>query len=322
MSKIKYEYGRDETYDKDYVVRLLEKDTIELERLAGEMVAAAESFGSGVGEFDTHALYHGYNLGYGGMLQGHNEVEMSIPCGDLNRMAWRKFYVLPIHVFYKPGEETFRAYLEYGTPRSKALRLTIDDNAVKYAKPMLLGHDLHLPTKPIEYFFDMAQVYTIMLAANENALAGLKATGKINAHIASFQQEPGWPAGLIKFEKVNSNVTCDMCGRWVVQAHLSRHKSSRTCQAETTSKDVREAGYVNVTHARGISRILKADVGVVARPKAIEYWAPGWVAAAIERYNEGKGFAGMSIDEYLQKMKPDEVEDAQLPEEFDPEGQD
>jgi len=313
MSKIKYEYDRYETFDRDEVARFIENHTTDIERLAGEAVSALESFGSDTPEFDTHFLHASNWGGYGQILSNEN-VELSLPLGEVGRRSWIKYAVVPIHIILKKHLPVqFVAYAEYRTHKSKALMFDMSAASMYQGGAKFMGRPFNPPGSPIEYFYSLADMYTQALEINEVALSTLKTTGKISEYIATFVREQSLPYGAIKFERIVSNAMCEKCGRWIPHHSLSRHKSSRTCQAESTSKDVREAGYVNITHIRGIGRVLKADVGVVARPKSIEYWAPDWVAAAIKKYNDGGGFAGMSLDEYLDKMRPADAEQMQLP---------
>lgn len=102
-------------------------------------------------------------------------------------------------------------------------------------------------------------------------------------------------------------IMCADCGEVVNAQTYKAHRQSMKCMTMTMNRDVRETGYSEVDHGPHITAIKKSGIEIEVRPTGYAIWAPEWVKEAIKAYEEhkaGGGFAGLSLSEYLEKMKP------------------
>lgn len=106
--------------------------------------------------------------------------------------------------------------------------------------------------------------------------------------------------------RVFSGVLCPDCGYIINKSSFKQHRVSMKCMTDSSNRDVREAGYVELTTGPEMTAARVADIKIELRPSGYTMWAPPWVGDAVETYRRNNGFAGLSLGQYLAKMKPNE----------------
>jgi hypothetical protein len=110
----------------------------------------------------------------------------------------------------------------------------------------------------------------------------------------------------IAVTKVFSGIICPDCGRPVTKSVISSHRASMKCMTDTANRDVREVGWVTLNTSAEMHAIKSAGISIELRPSGYEMWIPRWANDAILAYNRDKGFAGLTLAQYLDKMRPNE----------------
>lgn len=130
-----------------------------------------------------------------------------------------------------------------------------------------------------------------------NVTAGLSEAGKTFVDRADSHMSSA---------KIFSGIMCKDCNEIVNSKSYNAHRTSMKCMTDTTNKDVRTSGYKAVEHGPHIAALKKSGVHFEIRPSGYTIWAPDWVQEAITAWEkEPGGFAGLSLSDYLEKMKPE-----------------
>lgn len=104
--------------------------------------------------------------------------------------------------------------------------------------------------------------------------------------------------------KIFDGVLCKDCGHVIAKTVYKQHLSSLKCMKETTDRDLREQGWVELDYGPHITAVKTANIPVELRPSGYTMWVEPWVGSALQAYEKNKGFAGMKLSEYIRKMKP------------------
>jgi hypothetical protein len=182
-----------------------------------------------------------------------------------------------------------------------------------YAENSKLGNwvSLHiLPPDPVKYDIDAMSSFigrlntevAVIDKAIESVSAGNKLEGKSFIH--SVSTSGSW--GVICKATTMKGVMCDSCGHILSASAIANHRSSLTCMRDTHTRDVEDKGWEMVNNPAHLAAIRKSGVEWDVRAEAFKMWAPNWVHQAIVSFNKNEGFGGLSLEEYLKKMKPKE----------------
>lgn len=99
---------------------------------------------------------------------------------------------------------------------------------------------------------------------------------------------------------------CQYCGAVYPSNKMARHQLSQICKIDSANRDLREQQWQPVEDGPEIRAIREAGIAMELRPNGFTMWAPPWVKDAMEQFKRNNGFAGMSLTEYLNKMKPED----------------
>lgn len=124
--------------------------------------------------------------------------------------------------------------------------------------------------------------------------------GKLNAtsiFVDSMQPQ-------VSAAKVFDGVLCKDCGHVISKTVYKQHLSSLKCMKDTTDRDLREQGWVELDNGPHITAVKSANIPVELRPSGYTMWVEPWVGAAIQSFDKNKGFAGLKLSDYIRKMKP------------------
>jgi hypothetical protein len=100
---------------------------------------------------------------------------------------------------------------------------------------------------------------------------------------------------------------CPKCGALLATSSLQRHIGTTTCI--TTSLDAsleKDRDFTRISNDQLERAIEKAGIEFERHPIAFGTWAPKWALDAYRSFKHGGGYAGMTLAEYLKRMKPDD----------------
>lgn len=101
---------------------------------------------------------------------------------------------------------------------------------------------------------------------------------------------------------IDTAVICKRC-KSIQLDDNSTHELSIACKDECEKFSMIERGYKIVTEEESEMLIKTKNVSYEYRPCGYVMWAPEWVRLAIDAFrNHDTDFAGMTLDEYLDKM--------------------
>lgn len=95
---------------------------------------------------------------------------------------------------------------------------------------------------------------------------------------------------------------CDNCSMPVPMSRVDTHKRSWMCPITKGQRDIQTKRLVVVDP--DVAEAVRSALGDEAMliPTRFDVAAPEWVATAIDTFNNGEGYAGMDLAEFLSKM--------------------
>lgn len=99
-------------------------------------------------------------------------------------------------------------------------------------------------------------------------------------------------------------ITCDVCGVNVTTLTLDDHKLTVDCRNVKLESELADKGLCLIEDlADEIALSKTRNIPIEYHPSGFNMYVPGWVEGAISAYKKhNRGFAGMSLHEYLDKM--------------------
>lgn len=136
-------------------------------------------------------------------------------------------------------------------------------------------------------------------------------TGWWRTHEDRWHVEPDWSrpdrasshSSYVRFSLMDG-IRCPNCNMAVVRADLSKHQIHPICNITKDTKDAINRGLTKTDFDLGM---ICREAGIETAMVAVKYdiHIPAWVEDAIRLYNlQGQDYAGMSLVEYLARMKP------------------
>lgn len=110
----------------------------------------------------------------------------------------------------------------------------------------------------------------------------------------------------ISVAKTTMAAECPECGHLIHLSGVNSHRGSLKCLQATNDRDLREAGWIQMDYPTYTSAIKKAGIKYDIRATGFTMWVPRWVDDAIKQYQKNSGYGGMTLPQYLEKMKPHE----------------
>lgn len=107
--------------------------------------------------------------------------------------------------------------------------------------------------------------------------------------------------GVITEARTATSVICDNCGHIVVKRNMSSHAISLACKQATNDRDLRQLGWKTLS-GHHVAAIFKSGVQHDIRASGFTMWVPPWVESAINKYEKGEGYGGMTLSEFLSKL--------------------
>lgn len=131
----------------------------------------------------------------------------------------------------------------------------------------------------------------------------------ITQEVEQYSKQFGWVFVTIGLPDV---VQCTKCGETIGSKSLASHQQRDTCKDKTRRKEIESSGYHQV--AKGTKVYNMAKRGVVPNelvPTDYDVFVPKWVVNAAEMYEKGgTKYAGLSLDQFVQKMEPKDGSEA------------
>jgi hypothetical protein len=153
-----------------------------------------------------------------------------------------------------------------------------------------------------------------MLAANTTALNHIHSGQQVKDMITYMVQDVD--AGRRQTSGLASNCfgidvsklviddppVCVNCGDVVVYDEMVDHVASSACYSQVTRNAEDSAGWelLEFEHEAMLNKTTNVPHKMVAA--SYDMWVPKWVKPAIQAYQSRKGFAGLELEEYLDKM--------------------
>lgn len=117
---------------------------------------------------------------------------------------------------------------------------------------------------------------------------------------------PMYNIGIIDIQRYTS---CEKCGAKMTLGKLEPHQNTQTCMMNAARKDSRDDDLVRVRPSTMAHHLARRNGIPGARliPIKYEVHVPKWALSAIEMYSKHgpKGYAGMTIDEFIARMAED-----------------
>lgn len=114
------------------------------------------------------------------------------------------------------------------------------------------------------------------------------------------------PYHQVTIARTLHGVQCPDCGHLQMSASIKGHMQSMKCLAATHDRDLRDAGWQRIDQSHYMSAVRKAGVQWDVRATEFKMWIPPWVHQAIKQYEANKGYGGLKLEHFLEKMKPNE----------------
>lgn len=145
------------------------------------------------------------------------------------------------------------------------------------------------------------------LAATVNVLKTLKSGAEYNGPQTEVLTGYMLSEESFSYARIFNGLVCESCGEIITESSIEKHMSSLVCMARTNDRDVRECSYKQIFGTKHSSAIATAGIDIKARPVEYAWWAPEWVTLAIAQYEKNGGMAGLTLAEYLSKLKPEDI---------------
>lgn len=110
-----------------------------------------------------------------------------------------------------------------------------------------------------------------------------------------------WRSAIMS--KTIIGMTCEDCGYVIPASTVKSHRASLKCMQAANDRDLRQAGWQQVSLGQHINAIKKAGIEFEVRATGFAMWIPPWVQSAIATYEEKNGYAGLKLEEFLAKLK-------------------
>lgn len=142
-----------------------------------------------------------------------------------------------------------------------------------------------------------------MMDVNAGLIALLESEGTIKDYIAfRCAEEDDKTTFSISKLMVDDPPVCNICSDVVVYDDLADHQVGSSCLSQTTRNQAEANGLVLIEAEFEADLTKTTSVPYQMVPSSYDMWVPRWVESAITAYNKNKGFAGLTLTEYLDKL--------------------
>lgn len=97
---------------------------------------------------------------------------------------------------------------------------------------------------------------------------------------------------------------CLKCRHIASYTTMLKHEDGQLCTTRQAQESANLAGLKQLTIDKEIEAVRRSGVEFERKPARYIYFVPEWVAHAIKAYKKQGKYAGMSLDEFLSKCKP------------------
>lgn len=100
-------------------------------------------------------------------------------------------------------------------------------------------------------------------------------------------------------------MTCDKCGYVIRREHIAEHDAHPVCRISADVKGMRDSQWTKIDFNIAME-LAAANIECKPIAKFYDMYTPEWVKSAVDIYTKDSGFAGLSLGEFVKKMKPHE----------------
>jgi hypothetical protein len=149
------------------------------------------------------------------------------------------------------------------------------------------------------------EILNYLLARQLKALVKVEEENQLHNLVFVDSVNTSRPNEHIAVARTFKATNCNSCGEIIPASSFNSHVGSLKCMLATHERDLREKGWKPVSSSHHLAAIKKAGVNYEVRATGFTMWAPAWVHESIEKFEQGDGYAGMSLAEFLSKMNPE-----------------
>ena len=164
-----------------------------------------------------------------------------------------------------------------------------------------------LDAESVEYIRSGIEQFESIIALNKSFLNKIDKGDTIDSTYVEVKLKTVVPhtttAGSLVMMRSILGATCHQCGQHHRYDAMPDHKLSPACPIEAAKKEMLDKGWVRLEDMSQIMAVLRSGIDTEAKAEHYGIWAPPWVKQALETFRSS-GYADMSLEEYLSKMKP------------------